>query len=71
MANTKKITKEMTIGNILRSFPDTVPTFLAAGLHCLGCPGAQSETLEQAAIIHGIELDKLLNALNAVVAAVE
>ena len=41
------ITKEMTIGEILRTNPDVAPVLMEAGMHCLGCPSAQAESLEE------------------------
>ena len=43
-----QITKEMTIGEILRTNPDVAPVLMEAGMHCLGCPSAQAESLEEA-----------------------
>ena len=48
------ITKDMTIGEILRANPDVAPVLMDAGMHCLGCPSAQGESLEEAAMGHGI-----------------
>ena len=59
------ITKEMTIGEILRANPDVAPVLLDAGMHCLGCPSAQGESLEEAAMVHGIEIDALMAAIEA------
>ena len=47
------ITKEMTIGEILRTNPNVAPVLMEAGMHCLGCPSAQAESLEEAGIIVG------------------
>ena len=60
------VTKEMTIGEILRVNPAVAPVLLAAGMHCLGCPSAQAETLEEAAMVHGIDIDELMAAIEAV-----
>ena len=57
MAN---ITKEMTIGEILRVCPAVAPVLLAMGLHCLGCPSAQGESLEEAAMVHGMDIEVLM-----------
>lgn len=57
------ITREMTIGEILRANPDVAPVLLEAGMHCLGCPSAQAETLEEAAMVHGIDIDELMTAI--------
>jgi len=64
MKNIQKITKEMTIGEVLRKYPETLPLFLNLGLHCISCPIAQGETIEQAAKAHNIDLDKFLQDLN-------
>ena len=62
MAN---FTKDMTIGELLRANPDIAPILLDAGMHCLGCPSAQSESLADACMVHGIEVDELVEKLNA------
>ncbi len=59
------ITKDMTIGEALRANPDIVPVLLNAGMHCLGCPSAQGETLEEAALVHGIDVDSLMAQIEA------
>ena len=51
------ITKEMTIGEILRTKPEIAPVLMNAGMHCLGCPSAQGESLEEAAMVHGMDID--------------
>ncbi len=58
-----EITKDMTIGEILASAPDVAPVLMGAGMHCLGCPASQGETLEEAAMVHGIDVDELMNAI--------
>lgn len=60
MAN---ITKDMTIGEILRTTPDVAPILMNAGMHCLGCPSAQGESLEEAAMVHGINIDDLMKQI--------
>lgn len=57
------ITKEMTIGEILRESPEVAPVLMEAGMHCLGCPSAQGESLEEAAMVHGIDIDALMKAI--------
>ena len=57
------ITKDMTIGEIIRKSPEVAPVLLEAGMHCLGCPSAQAETLEEAALVHGIDVDELVAAI--------
>ena len=53
----------MTIGEILRTNPAVAPVLLEAGMHCLGCPSAQGESLEEAAMVHGIDIDALMQAI--------
>lgn len=60
------ITKDMTIGEALRTNPDIAPILMEIGMHCLGCPSAQGETLEEAAMVHGIEVDDLMGKIAAV-----
>lgn len=60
------VSKEMTIGEILRTNPAVAPVLLEAGMHCLGCPSAQGESLEEAAMVHGIDIDALMAAIEAI-----
>jgi len=62
------ITKEMSIGEVLRIDRNTAPVFMSFGMHCLGCPHATSESVEQAAMTHGVDVDKLIEDLNACLA---
>lgn len=57
-------TKEMTIYEVLQSDKKLADIFFSFGMHCLGCPISRGESIEQAAAAHGIELDKLMDALN-------
>jgi hybrid cluster-associated redox disulfide protein len=61
---TGKITKGMTLGEIIEKYPETAPVFMNYGLHCLGCTGALFETLVEAVKIHQIDLNKFLKDLN-------
>ena len=61
----ENITKDMTIGDILRTNPDVAPILMSAGMHCLGCPSAQGETLEEAAMVHGMDVDALMKEIAA------
>ncbi|MDL2301594.1 DUF1858 domain-containing protein [Lachnospiraceae bacterium OttesenSCG-928-D06] len=61
-----EITKDMTIGQLLAENPNVAPVLLEIGMHCLGCPASQGETIEQAAMVHGINVDDLLKSLQAV-----
>ena len=59
-----EITKDMTIGEILRTDASVAPILMEAGMHCLGCPASQGETLEEAAMVHGIDIGELMDALD-------
>lgn len=58
------ITKESIIGNILDADRTTAPYFLEMGMHCLGCPSARGESLEQACAVHGVDVNELVEKLN-------
>ncbi|MBZ2175079.1 DUF1858 domain-containing protein [Schnuerera sp. xch1] len=60
-----EITKDMLVGEVIRNKPEAVDTLLSFGLGCIGCPASQMESLEEAAMVHGIDLPKLLKALNS------
>ncbi|MBQ5561337.1 MAG: DUF1858 domain-containing protein [Lachnospiraceae bacterium] len=62
------IKKEMLIGEILDVDQRVVPVLLDAGMHCLGCPSHQFESLEEACMVHGINVDELIEKLNAAIA---
>ena len=59
------ISKDMTIGEILRVNPAVAPVLMQVGMHCLGCPSAQAETLEEAAMVHGMDVNDLMSKINA------
>lgn len=59
------ITKDMTIGEILVTKPEVAPILMEAGMHCLGCPSAQGESLEEAAMVHGLDIDSLMEKISA------
>ena len=60
-----EIKKEMLIGEILSKKPESIGTLMSFGMGCIMCPSSQMETLEEAAMVHGIDPDMILNALNA------
>lgn len=59
------ITKDTIIGDVLDQYPETAEFFLEIGMHCLGCPSARGETIEQACAVHGEDADALLEKINA------
>ena len=58
------ITKDMRIGELLRIDENIAPILLRTGMHCLGCPSAQMESLEDACAVHGLDADKITAQLN-------
>ena len=60
----KKITKKMSFSKILEKHPELAGFFMEKGMHCIGCPMAQMETLEQGAKAHGLDVDELIKELN-------
>jgi len=59
-----KVNKDMTIAEVLMIDRETAPIFMQFGMHCLGCPASSGETIEQASMVHGINADELVDALN-------
>ena len=66
-----QITKDTIIGDILDIAPQTAPVFMSIGMHCLGCPASRGETVEQACMVHGVDVDALLAEINKLVPAAE
>jgi hybrid cluster-associated redox disulfide protein len=61
------INKEMTIGELITTNENIAPILMRAGMHCLGCPASQGETLEEACQVHGIDCDTLVSQINEIV----
>lgn len=59
-----KVTKDMIIMDVLKMNMDTAKFFFEIGMHCVGCPSASGETIEQACMVHGADADKLIANLN-------
>ena len=59
-----KVSKDMLIGEILQIDANIAPILMRAGMHCLGCPSSQMESLEEAAMVHGLDVDVLVNQIN-------
>lgn len=60
-----EINKDTTIGEILEKAPEKAEILLEIGMHCLGCPASQMETLEEACGVHGIDVNEVLAKMNA------
>ena len=58
------ISKSTTIGELLVTFPESASILMEIGMHCLGCPSSQMETIEEAAMVHGIDPDALVKEIN-------
>lgn len=63
-AGKQKITKNMYFYEVLSKYPETIEIFFKHNMHCVGCAVSRFETLEQGALAHGIEPDKLVEELN-------
>ena len=61
----ENITRDMTVGEIIRIAPEVVPVLMNAGMHCIGCPSAQAESLEEAAMVHGLDIDEIMEVIEA------
>ena len=58
------VTKDRIIGELINEHPELVRTFFANGMMCIGCPASQGESIGEAAQVHGLDADQLVNALN-------
>lgn len=61
------ITKNSIIGDVLDKHPETAELFFSIGMHCLGCPASRGETIEEACMVHGADVDTLIDSLNEAV----
>lgn len=59
------INKDMTIGEVIREFPKSIDILMSFGMGCVGCPSAQAETIGEAAQVHGLNVEELIDALNS------
>ena len=59
------VSKDMTIGQLIAAFPNVAPVLMQVGMHCLGCPSAQAESIGEAAMVHGLDADLLVEKINA------
>ena len=60
-----QVSKDTKIGELMMMFPEAAPILMEIGMHCLGCPASQMETLEEAAMVHGIDSALLVEKINA------
>ena len=66
-----KISKDMTIGELIAMDTNIIGILMGAGMHCIGCPASQAESLAEAAMVHGIDADALVNTVNEYLATKE
>ena len=59
-----EVTKDMLIGELIRKKPEAIEILMSFGMGCVGCPSSQMESVEEAAMVHGLNLDSLMTALN-------
>lgn len=59
-----KISKDMIIAELIQVDPNIVAILMRAGMHCIGCPSAQGESLKEACLVHGIDADLLTEQIN-------
>lgn len=58
------VNEKTLIGEIVKNYPETAEVLFGIGMHCLGCPASQAESLEDACAVHGIEADTVVKAIN-------
>ena len=63
------IDKDMLIGDLIQVDDNIAPILMRAGMHCLGCPASQGESLEEACMVHGIHCDTLVSQINEFLAS--
>lgn len=59
-----QVEKEMLIGDLLQVDPGVAPILMGSGMHCLGCPASQMESLEEACFVHGLNVETVVDAIN-------
>ena len=63
------VTKDMFIGDVLDMDEGTAPFFFEMGMHCLGCPASRGETVEEACMVHGVDVEELIKRINEYLAS--
>lgn len=61
---TERVSEDMIIADMLKLDPGIGPILMASGMHCIGCPASQGESLEEACFVHGLDTDEVLASLN-------
>ncbi len=60
-----EVNEKTLIGEIVRDHPEAIDVLMSIGMHCLGCPASQMESLEEACMVHGFEAAPVVEAINA------
>jgi hybrid cluster-associated redox disulfide protein len=64
-----QVSKDMTIAEVISVDQGIIPILLNSGMHCIGCPSSQGETLEEAAMVHGMDIEALMSDINGYLAS--
>lgn len=59
-----QISKDMLIGELIQVDEGIIPILLSVGMHCIGCPSAQGESLDEACMVHGLDTDVVVSSIN-------
>ena len=59
------INEKTLVGEIVRTYPEAIEVLLSKGMHCLGCPASQAESIADACMVHGLDPDEVIEAVNA------
>ena len=65
----EKVTTETLIGEIVHNHPEACDVLLEIGMHCLGCPASQMESVGDAAMVHGYQPQEVVDRINAAIGA--
>ena len=63
------VTGKTLVGEIVTQYPEAVEVLLSIGMHCLGCPASRAESLQDACAVHGMPVDRVVEAINEKIAA--
>jgi hybrid cluster-associated redox disulfide protein len=66
----KSVTGDILVGNLVNEHPELLDTLMEVGMHCVGCPASQMESLNDAAMVHGLDPEAVVAALNKKLAGV-
>ena len=65
----ESVNAQTLVGEIVMNHPEAIEVLMSIGMHCLGCPASQAESLENACAVHGIPVDQVVEAINSRIAA--